>query len=192
MDLSDEQWADVMDVARKKALAMTHGQQARAEDLAGTVIERLFAYPGTVDPSKLRAFVRKMTQNAYLDQEAKIHAAYRGGPSLKHPMDENIHALADEIGGVYRFALHASSPSAALVRRERSDERRQAYLDILESLPDKQRQLVEMSARDVPQAEIARALGYANAAVVKSTLQRVYKRIRLQYDDQYGTLFDSY
>jgi len=65
-----------------------------------------------------------------------------------------------------------------------------AYLHILASHADKQRDLVRLAAESLPSARIAEELGYANANVVKATLHRTYRKIReqfyLRYSDYFG------
>jgi RNA polymerase sigma factor (sigma-70 family) len=188
MELTDEQWADVRDIAERKAMILTHGDVQVSEDLASIVVMKLFTHDGQVEPGKLPAYVRAMTQNVYLDRYRKQHAAYRGGPSLKHPMDEEIHWIAEEVAGVFAFELHSSSPSRKVLRRERDRERAQAYLEILQSLPDKKQRMVRMAAEGATHQEIADALGYASAAVVKTTLHRTYASIRDDAEDRYSSL----
>lgn len=188
MELTDEQWMELRQVAEAKAMQLTHGDRPLSEDLASTVIMRLFTHEGSVEPEKLPAYVRTMTRNAYLDRRRKQYAAHRGGPSLKHPMDEEIHWIAEEVAGVFKFELHTSSPSRKVLRRERDRERAAAYLEILDSLPDKKQRMVRMAAEGATHQQIADELGYASAAVVKTTLHRTYAMIREQFMDQFGYL----
>lgn len=191
MELADDQWSEVRQVAEAKAMQMTHGDVTLSEDLASLVVEKLLVHEGEIQPGRLKAYVREMVKNAYLDRKAKQNAAYRGGPSLKHPMDEDIHALAEEVAGVFKYGLMSSSPSAKLVRRERQDARLAAYEQILASLPEKKQRLVRMAAEGRSRSDIARELGYANAGVVTKTLQRVYRDIREQFDLRYSDYFSQ-
>ena len=111
MELTDQQWLDVRKVAVAKAMQMTHGDVARSEDIASVVIEKLLVRDLEIQPGRLNAYVREMVKNAYLDQQAKQNAAYRGGPSLKHPMDEEIHGIAEKVAGVFKYGLMTSGPS---------------------------------------------------------------------------------
>jgi RNA polymerase sigma factor (sigma-70 family) len=182
MELTDEQWTQVRAVAEAKAMQMTHGDHVRSQDLAAAVVERLLMSQAEIADGRLSAYVREMVKNAYLDQRAKQDAAYRGGPSLKHPMDEEIHAIAAEVAGVFQYSLLSKSPSAKFLRREQDDARAAAYQEILASLPERKRSLVRMAAEGYSHKDIAQALGYANAGVVKTTLHRVYKDIRERFD----------
>ena len=188
MELSDEQWAEVRDVAEKKAMTLTHGDKAVSEDLASIVVVKLFTRESEIEPGKLLAYARMMTQNVFFDRYRKQHAAYRGGPSLKHPMDEEIHWIAEEIGGVFKFELHTSSPSRKLIRQERERERAAAYLEILDSLPEKKQRMVRMAAEGASHKEIAEELGYANSSVAKTTLHRAYADIREQFEHRFAHL----
>jgi RNA polymerase sigma factor (sigma-70 family) len=188
MELTDEQWVEVRDVAEKKAMVLTHGDVALSEDLASIVVTKLFTHEGEIEPGKLLAYVRMMTQNVFFDRYRKQHAAYRGGPSMKHPMDDEIHWIAEEIGGVFKFELHSSSPSRKLIRQERERERAAAYLEILDSLPEKKQRMVRMAAEGATHKEIAEELGYANASVVKTTLHRAYADIREQFEHRFTNL----
>jgi RNA polymerase sigma factor (sigma-70 family) len=189
MELTDQQWLDVRKVAEAKAMQMTHGDAARSEDIASIVIEKLLVRDVEIQPGKLNAYVREMVKNTYLDQKAKQNAAYRGGPSFKHPMDEEIHGIAELVAGIFKYGLMTSGPSAKVIRREREDARLAAYEEILASLPEKKRQMVRMAAEGRSHKEIAQELGYANAGVVKSSLQRVYRQIAETYDLRYGDFF---
>jgi RNA polymerase sigma factor (sigma-70 family) len=189
MNFTDDQWAHIRDVAEAKAMKLTYGDAPLSEDLASLVIEKLLVKDDDLEPDNLDAYVRTMVRNAYLDRRAKQNAAYRGGPSLKHPMDEEIHAIADEVAGVFKYALLSSSPSNRLVRRERQDMRARAYQEILASLPEKKQNLVRMAAEGLSHKEIAEALGYANAGVVKQTLHRTYQGIREQFDLRFSDYF---
>lgn len=182
MQLTDEQWAEVRQVAEAKAMQMTHGDVMRSQDLASLVIEKLLAREGDIQPGAVKAYVREMVKNAYLDAQAKQHAAYRGGPSLKHPMDEEIHVIAEAVAGVFQYSLLSTSPSAKLIQRERADARSQAVAQIMASLPERKRQLLQMAAEGHSHRDIAQAMGYLNAGVVSATLQRVYREIRASFD----------
>jgi RNA polymerase sigma factor (sigma-70 family) len=188
MELTDEQWVQVRDVAEKKAMQLTHGDIPVSEDLASIVVVRLLGHEGEIEDGRLLAYVRTMTQNLFFDRYRKQHAAYRGGPSMKHPMDEEIHWITEEIAGVFKFELHSSSPSRKLIRQERERERAAAYMEILESLPEKKQKMVRMAAEGASYKEIAQELGYANAAVAKTTLHRIYADIREQFEHRFGSL----
>lgn len=187
MELSDEQWARAREVADAKALILTHGDHVRAQDLASLVIEKLFVTDATIDADKIDAYVRTMTRNAYLDQVDRSNAAFRGRTIKRGAMDDSIYA---EVAGVFKYQLNSTSPSRKLIRREAQQARAHAYLEILASLPDRQRELVRLAAEGLPYSRIAEELGYANASVVKTTLHRAYRRIREQFDLQYTDYFE--
>lgn len=187
MELTDEQWEQARQVAESKALRLTHGDHARSQDLASAVMEKLFLTDAEVDPEKLDAYVRTMTRNAYLDQQDRMNAAYRGQTVKRADMGEALYA---EVEGVFRYQLHSTSPSIKFARRQAQDARTAAYMEILASLPKKQRDLVRLAAEGVPYAEIADQLGYANANVVKATLHRTYRRIREQFDLRYSDFLE--
>jgi len=188
VDLTDAQWIEVWDVAEAKAMKLTHGNAPLAEDLASLVVEKLFVMEGVIDPAKLKAYVRTMVQNAYFDRLDKQKAAYR--PKTIKVGDFEADVL-DEVAGVFKYQLNTTSPSRRLVRREMQQARAQAYLDILASLPEKQQALVRMAAEGRSHKDIAQQLGYANSSVVKTTLHRVYAKIRdqfnLRHSDYFGT-----
>lgn len=186
MELTDEQWARAREVADAKALKLTHGDHVRAQDLASVVIEKLFITEAVIDPDKLDAYVRTMARNTYLDQMDRRNAAYRGRTIKKAAMDDSLYA---EVAGVFKYQLNSTSPSRKLIRREAQQARAQAYMDILASLPDRQRELVRLAAEGMPYAEIASRLQYANANVVKATLHRTYRKIREQFDLRYSDFF---
>lgn len=190
MQFTDEQWEQIRQVAEAKAMQLTHGDVMRSQDLASLVIEKLVVREGE-PPANIRAYVREMVKNAYLDSHARQHAAYRGGPSLRHPMDEGIHAIAEAVAGVFKESLLTKSPSAQYFRRERADARQELVARILATLPERKQRLLRMVAEGHTHAEIALAMGYRNAAVVTTTLHRIYREIRDSFDLQVGDLFSS-
>jgi RNA polymerase sigma factor (sigma-70 family) len=191
VELTDQQWLEVRKVAESKAMQMTRGDVARSEDIASIVIEKLLVRDIQVQPGRLNAYVREMVKNTYLDQKAKQNAAYRGGPSRARPMDEDLERLFKEVGGVFKRGLLTSGPSAKVIRRERQDARLAAYQQILASLPEKKQRLVRMAAEGYSHRDIAEELGYANAGVVTTSLHRVYRDIREQFDLRYADYFSQ-
>lgn len=188
MELTDDDWTMVRDVAEAKAMNMTHGDVALSEDLASLVVEKLFLSEAAINPGSLKAYVRTMVQNAYLDRRAKQQAAYRPQTLKKGAMDDAVYA---EVQGVFKYQLNATSPSRALVRREVQQARADVYRAILASLPDKQQRLVTLAAEGTSYKDIAQELGYANANVVKTTLHRVYRKISEQFDLRHSDYFGS-
>ena len=177
MELSEQQWAEVWSAALVKAMHLTRGDIDRAQDLAALVMEKLLIREGEL-PANLCGYVRTMTQNAYLDERSRQQAAFRGGITLKHPMDESIFGVE----GVIMRALVAESPSAEYIRNERHAMQVQLCRQILSTLPDRQRELLTLAATGAPHAQIAEQLGYASAQVVTQTLRRLYQKIRSELD----------
>lgn len=188
MELTDDEWAMVREVAEAKAMKMTYGDVALSEDLASLVVEKLFLADATISPGSLKAYVRTMVQNAYLDRKAKQQAAYRPQTIKMGEMDDDLYA---EVEGVFKYQLNSTSPSRKLVRREAQQARADMYLAILASLPDKQQRLVRLAAEGMSYKDIAQELGYANASVVKTSIHRVYDKIRDQFDLRYSDYFGS-
>lgn len=188
MELTDDEWVMVRDVAEAKAMKMTHGDVALSEDLASLVVEKLFLSEATINPGSLKAYVRTMVQNAYLDRRAKQKAAYRPQTIKKGDIDD---AVLAEVEGVFKYQLNTTSPSRKLIRREAQQARADMYLAILASLPEKQQHLVRLAAEGMSYKDIAQQLGYANASVVKTTLHRVYGKVREQFDLRYSDYFGS-
>lgn len=178
MELSEQQWADVWEAALLKAMHLMRGDADRAQDLAALVMEKLVTREAEV-PANLRAYVRTMTQNAYLDERSRQQAAFRGGQSaLKHPMDESIFGVE----GVVMEALIANSPSVEYIRNERRAMQIAVCRQILADLPERHRELLTLAASGASHGQIAEALGYASPQVVTQTLRRVYLKIRDDLD----------
>lgn len=188
MELADDEWAMVRDVAEARAMQMTHGDMALSQDLASLVIERLFLLGDEKKPDHLKAYVRQMTTNAYLDRKKKMEANYRPQTIKKGDIDDAVRA---EVEGVFKYQLNSTSPSRKLVRREVQQARAEMYLTILESLPEKKQQLVRLAAEGLSHKEIAEELGYKSPQVVKTTLHRAYAEIREQFDLRYSDFFGS-
>ena len=188
MELTDDEWAMVRDVAEARAMQMTHGDVALSQDLASLVIEKLFLLGDEKKPDHLKAYVRTMVTNAYLDRKKKMEANYRPQTIKKGDIDDAVRA---EVEGVFKYQLNSTSPSRKLVRREVQQARAEMYLTILESLPEKKQQLVRLAAEGLSHKEIAEKLGYKSPQVVKTTLHRAYAEIREQFDLRYSDFFGS-
>ena len=70
-----------------------------------------------------------------------------------------------------RFLLQGRASSQGAIARAQAGA-------LLAMLTPRERELVQLVAEDTPQAEIAEAMGYANADSVKVTLNRIRKKIR--------------
>lgn len=173
MELSTAEWAHVQRIALAEARRRCHHNPAFAEDLAAAVVEKLLRAEPQIKPGGLDAYVRAAVLNTYLDDKAKADAAMRGGSPLQ--LDELTAEVAQAILDAVLISL---SPSAIVIRRQREQSRMRLYLEIVDGLPPRKRELVLLAAQGLPQAEIAERLGYASADSVKTTLNRIYKEIR--------------
>jgi RNA polymerase sigma factor (sigma-70 family) len=177
MELTDQEWVQVLEVAERTALGLTR-DPVRAEDVAAIVVERLLTRNPQIEEGRLEAYVAQMARNVVRDEARQAQRGRRDVPKPNEAMDD--------ARSLFGLALHAKSPSVKLIKSERA--RRQVALaeEVLASLSDRQRQLIEMDVRGCSLAEIAENLGYANANVVGVTRHRIYGRLREAFGEYYS------
>lgn len=184
-DFADALWARVLDVAYGEALRRTHNQH-QAEDLAEAAVERLMLSTQPIHPYAVPRFVRTTVYNLFVDQVRHNAAAMRrGGELAVAPEDLELHEQQA------REAQHAASPSSIVMARETEREQVRACREMLGSLNPRHRRLIEMAQAGHTHAEIATALGFASAGVVKQTLHRVHRHLAKAYPQHRALLGDA-
>ena len=183
MELTDEDWALVLDVARRAVLA-EGGDEFLADDIAAQTAKKLLSRHPEIEEGKLAAYTRRMAKNLYIDEIRRRQRAMLAHHGL--PDDD------EDVASAFAFALKAKSPSEFLIKSERNHRRLELAWSILNSLNDRQRRLIELTVAGRSNDEIARDLGYKNPATVSATRTRVYRMLENQFRDQFSpSLFST-
>ena len=183
MELTDEDWALVLDVARRAVLA-EGGDEFLADDIAAQTAKRLLSRHPEIEPGKLAAYTRRMAKNLYIDEMRRRQRAMLADRGL--PDDD------EDVANAFAFALKAKSPSEFLIKSERNHRRLELAWSILNSLNARQRRLIELTVAGRSNDEIARDLGYKNPATVSATRTRIYRTLENQFRDQFSpSLFST-
>lgn len=176
--ISESSWGHMLAVAKAEAMRLTH-DDFHADDLAATVVKRLYSREADVSQEARDAYVRACVRNAFIDEIRRDGAAMRRGHAQELPLD-------DELAAVRNFAgepLSPTSPSNKVIRRERKVAAHELVEQIFAGLNERQRLMLMLAASETSNEEIATMLGYANSDTVKTTISRLRKKIR----DDFGT-----
>lgn len=183
VEFTDEDWTLALDVARKTVLTMCN-DDFLADDIAAQAVKRLHQRMPEIEPGKLTAYVKRMASNLYIDEVRRRQRAR---------MDDR--GLPDEVGdpgSAFSMAMISKSPSTILIKSERNRRRADLARDIIESLPARQRRLIEMTVEGYSNDDIAQALGYRNSATVSATRSRIYRKLEKEFKDQFSpSLFST-
>ena len=182
-EFTDEDWALALDVARRTVWSMCH-DDFLADDIAAQTVKRLYQRLPEIEPGKLAAYVKRMASNLYIDEVRRRQRAR---------MDDR--GLPEEVGdpgSAFSMAMISKSPSTILIKSERNRRRAELARDIIESLPARQRRLIETTVEGCSNDAIAEALGYRNSATVSATRSRIYRRLEAEFQDQFSpSLFST-
>lgn len=175
--LMEPDWEELLQVAQREARRLLN-DEFRADDIAATVMKRIWSRLSRIDADELKAYVRRSVLNEVRDQYRREHTD-GGRPRLNELPDEEA-MRRKPIGSARRWMV--SSPSNQAIRRERDEHVAEVLGDVLAGLSDRQRLLLTLAADETHTNEhIAQELGYANADTVKATLSRLRKRLREQF-----------
>ena len=177
MELTDEDWALVLDVARRAVLA-EGGDDFLADDIAAHTAKKLLSRRPEIEPGKLAAYTKRMAKNLYIDEMRRRQRAMLDDRGL--PDDD------EDVASAFAFVLKAKSPSEFLIESERNQRRLQLAWSILNSLNERQRRLIELTAAGCSNDDIAEALGYRNGATVSATRSRIYRLLESDFRDQFS------
>ena len=162
---SSTQWAIVREAALRELRAHNSPVvRGAAEDLAQEVVIEYADAAACQTIEHPRAW-------------AKLVARRRAVDLLRRT--RSVGDVEDDEGQALRFFLHQG------IRTSREALLLEQVDQLLAALSDRERQLVRMVADGESQADIASALGYASAAVVRTTLHRLRRRI-MEHADQLG------
>ena len=162
-DVTQEEWAQWQEVARKAANAKRVFTTLGAEDYAAQAIEKLLEQKE--QPANVEAWLRLTIKNQYIDRFRKIEA--RGGVTHREWSNERWEEemITKAIG----------SPSAFVVAR--------AYVEeILGSLKDKEKELLIMYAAGFDNHQIANYCGYKSNKIVATRIAQVLQKVKTEFE----------
>lgn len=167
MHVSDGLHAQLLEVARQRSRQRMGAANPLVEDVADGVMQRFVVEDGELPGEALEVRVQRMVDLAvashFRRQTTRLRGNGSGGAS-------DVEALRLFVLGDLNDAGHGPEVWQALNAR----------------LDERQRALVRQMAEGVSQRRIAEELGYANAAVVKVTVNRLRVRLRAYLDGQVG------
>lgn len=175
MQLSNDEWAQVLDVAHRTAMGITR-DPALSDDIAASTVERLLERNPDIQPGRLNAYAAQVARNLVRDQIRKDNRQPREAELQEDPINP--------AAAYVLLAMQQTGPSTAALRSERARRCYAVAMDILPTLSDQERRLLQMTADGATSAEIAAELGYADANSVNVTRHRVNKRIRQQFSQR--------
>lgn len=175
MQLSDDEWAQVLDVAHRTAMGITR-DPALSDDIAASTVERLLKRNPEIQPGRLNAYAAQVARNLVRDQIRKDNRQPREAELQEDPINP--------AAAYVLLAMQQTGPSTAALRSERARRCYAVAMDILPTLSDQERRLLQMTADGATSAEIAAELGYADANSVNVTRHRINKRIRQQFSQR--------
>ena len=180
----DNSWEALLAFAEREAGRQTV-DSLLAEEVAATVIKKLVIRETEIAPEARRAWLRTAVRNELIDLRRRAHVGSNEPRHIALPDDSALQAKRE---GSRRRWL-ANSPSSEAIWREREQRMESIAGHVLSRLNDRQRDLILLSMDEtLTHEQIAEALGYANADVVKVTLNRLRKRLRDEFGDEIGNV----
>lgn len=172
MQLSDQEWAQVLDVARRTAMGITR-DPALSDDIAASTVERLLERNPDIEDGRLIAYAAQTAHNLAIDEMRRVQRQPRQAELEEDPKDP--------AAGYVILAMQQMSPSTAALRGEMKRRCHEVAQEILGSLNEREIRLLQLSIDGVPSAEIAVELGYADANTVNVTRHRINRKIRERF-----------
>ena len=162
-DVTQEQWVQWQEVARKAANAKRIFTTLGAEDYAAQAIEKLLEQKE--QPANVEAWLRLTIKNQYIDRFRKIEA--RGGVTQREWSNER---WEEEM-----ITRAIGSPSAFVVARAHVEE-------ILGSLKDKEKELLIMYAAGFDNHQIANYANYKSNKIVATRIAQILQKVRTEFE----------
>ena len=158
-DVAPEQWAEWQELARKASKSKKMHTTLGAEDYAASAIEKLLEQKER--PANVEAWLRKTTNNQYIDRFRKIEA--RGGVSHREWSDERWEE---------EMISHAfGSPSVMVAIKDQVDQ-------VLKVLNEKEKELLILAAAGFDNHQIAIYANYKNNKIVATRLAQIKVKIQ--------------
>ena len=172
MQLSDDEWAQVLDVAHRTAMGITR-DPALSDDIAASTVERLLERNPDIEDGRLLAYAVQVARHLTIDELRRVQRQPRQAELEEDPKDP--------AAGYVILAMQQMSPSTAALRGEMKRRCNEVAQEILGSLNEREIRLLQLSIDGVPSAEIAIKLGYADANTVNVTRHRINRKIRERF-----------
>lgn len=172
MQLSDDEWAQVLDLAHRTAMGITR-DPALSDDIAASTVERLLERNPDIEAGRLLAYAAQTAHNLAIDDLRRVQRQPRQAELEEDPKDPTA--------GYVILAMQQMSPSTAALRGEMKRRCYEVAQEILGSLNEREIRLLQLSIDGVPSAEIAIELGYADANTVNVTRHRINRKIRERF-----------
>ena len=172
MHLSDDEWAQVLDVARRTALGITR-DPVLSDDIAASTVERLLERNPDIEDGRLLAYAVQVARHLTIDELRRVQRQPRQAELEEDPKDP--------AAGYVILAMQQMSPSTAALRGEMKRRCYEVAQEILGSLNEREIRLLQLSINGVPSAKIAIELGYADANTVNVTRHRINRKIRERF-----------
>ncbi len=165
MGLTDQEWKDAYEFAKKRAYK-NGARNEKVEDMAAMAMEKLIKQDPK--PDNIEAWLSTVVRNQMIDQNRK-----------KHPDGGSWHVFNSHIGdfvdNLSRFLKNPKSIGSDIAKNMDDKEKIRAYLD---GLNQSEIQLMELFMKDTGNEEIAQIMGYGSAKIAATRIQQVLKKIR--------------
>ena len=189
-DFTPAMWAEARKAAIHQGIKNTRGNRAYAEDLASEILTTLYEQNTPIHPKAVCKYVRTAVFNRVCDDARRDNAAFRGGRAMACMAPEDFVEQEGRITAL--IPAPSTDPAVIMLAEERQHDLVEAGAALLALLEERNRDLVRMALMEqCPHAEIAEALGYKNANVVKQSLHRALGRLRKVAPEAYRGLLDS-
>lgn len=165
MALTDQEWKDAYEFAKKKAYSLG-ARDEKMEDIAATAMEKLVKQDPK--PDNIEAWLTTVIKNYYFDLRKKKHPDGGSWNNYK----SNLVSVIDKISNLLR---NQDSLGSKIAKNLEDKEKIRKFMHELE---DKERQILEMYMADVSNEEIAQKLGYQSGKVVATKIGQIIKKIR--------------
>lgn len=163
MQLNDDQWGHLLAVASEHAHSRLAGSPHLADDVVSVVMRKMRAATRTPEPDALDAYVERTVAHEIAAHFRRLNSAARGKGTARGLSDEDA---------LLWFVAGGQAQNAG---------NHDVWLAVAATLDDRARELIRLMADGTKQSVIAERLGYANASVVKVTVNRLRTRLRNEF-----------
>ena len=165
MGLTDQEWKDAYEFAKKRAYK-NGARNEKVEDMAAMAMEKLVKQDPK--PDNIEAWLATVVRNQMIDLNRK---KYPDGGSW-HVFNSHITDFVDQLS---RFLKNPKSIGSDIAKNMDDKREIRAYLD---GLNQSEIQLMELFMKDTGNEEIAQIMGYGSAKIAATRIQQVLKKIR--------------
>ena len=165
-------WEDIYTYALTEARFAVN-QQQDAEDIAQTVVKRLFERDLQI--RSWRAYVRTMIKNIIIDNVRKQESRFQIKESIPDAGDYRWHGVRDLFG----------NPAAVFKPRDIAVDiaENDLFRRILAEVPSEKREMFIDYLEGMPGSEIAKVYGYSSAQSVAQVIGRIKADLRNKFSE---------